>query len=326
MQLDSARELKANLLKQVVSPLGRSPLVRAALALPAGPVTAGPVPTLALGIARQSKQGFVLAVRVQQRALERSKELDLIRAQAKNEVDVRFVGRIDKAAAPWQQQRHRPLPIGVSVGHYKVTAGTLGCFVRRPDSEQPLMLSNNHVLANENRAAVGDAVLQPGKLDSGKEPDDAAGTLLDFVKLKKVGPNLVDAAVARLADGVEASVSNLRGLGKLAGVGDGVFREGMVVHKVGRTTSKTQGRVTAFELDNLFVRYDMGELEFSGQVEVEGEGEPFGLGGDSGSLIVDESRRAAALLFAVAPAIGDGVAYGSPIDAVLRALNVRFLK
>jgi hypothetical protein len=99
MQLDSARELKANLLKQVVSPLGRSPLVRAALALPAGPVTAGPVPTLALGIARQTKQGFVLAVRVQQRVLERSKELDLIRRQARNEVDVRFVGRIDKAAA-----------------------------------------------------------------------------------------------------------------------------------------------------------------------------------------------------------------------------------
>jgi hypothetical protein len=48
--------------------------------------------------------------------------------------------------------------------------------------------------------------------------------------------------------------------------------------------------------DNLFVHYDLGELEFSGQVEVEGEVEPFGLGGDSGSLIVDESRRALALL------------------------------
>jgi hypothetical protein len=45
------------------------------------------------------------------------------------------------------QQRHRPLKIGVSVGHVDVTAGTLGCFVREPEGEGTFILSNNHVLA-----------------------------------------------------------------------------------------------------------------------------------------------------------------------------------
>jgi hypothetical protein len=326
MQLDSARELKAHLLKQVVRPLAESPSVRAAMALPAGPLKPGAVPTLALGVARRADQDFVLAVRVQQHALEHHPALDLIRKQAHNEVDVRFVGRIDKAAAAWHQLRHRPLPIGVSVGHYKVKAGTLGCFVRRPGSDEPLLLSNNHVLANENSAKVGDAILQPGARDGGQAPGDVAATLFDFVKLKKVGANLVDAAVAKLADGVEAGPSQLRGLGRLAGVGDGVFHSGMVVDKLGRTTGKRRGRVTAFELDHVFVRYDLGELEFSGVVEVESDGELFGDGGDSGSLIVDEARRAVALLFAVAPSIGKGVTYGNPIDAVLKALKVGLLR
>jgi len=191
-----------------------------------------------------------------------------------------------------------------------VTAGTLGCFVRRPDDDALLLLSNNHVLTNENRGKVGDAILQPGAVDGGKQPDDVAATLFDVVKLKKAGVNLVDAAVVEVAEGVEANVSHLRGLGRLAGVGDGVFREGMEVDKLGRTTGKTHGRVTVFELDNLIVRFDSGELEFNGQVEIEGDGAPFAEGGDSGSLIVDDSRRAVALLFAVAQLGGSAARRG----------------
>jgi hypothetical protein len=327
MQLDSARELKASLLSKVVMPLGRETATKALLGLPAGPVKSGAVPTLALGISRRTGQDYALAVRIQQRPLERSKTLDLIRRQARNEVDVRYVGRVEKAAAAptWFQQRQRPLAIGTSVGHYQIGAGTLGCFVRRTGDDALLVLSNNHVLANENRGKVGDTILQHGALDGGKQPDDVAATLFDFVKLKKAGANLVDAAVARVAEGVEANASNLRGLGRLAGVGDGVFREGMEVDKLGRTTGKTHGRVTVFELDNLIVRFGIGDLEFHGQVEIEGDGAPFADGGDSGSLIVDGSRRAVALLFAVSQiggSAGQGVTYANPFDVVLRELKV----
>lgn len=57
--------------------------------------------------------------------------------------------------------------------------------------------------------------------------------------------------------------------------------------------------MTAFELDNVVVDYDLGNLRFDNQVEIEGTGSgPFSDGGDSGSLIVSADKRGVALLFA----------------------------
>src|SRR5256885_864294 len=63
--------------------------------------------------------------------------------------------------------RFRPAPGGVSIGHRAITAGTLGCVVRRQG--QVFVLSNNHVLANSNDAQRGDAILQPGPHDGRSE-------------------------------------------------------------------------------------------------------------------------------------------------------------
>ena len=59
----------------------------------------------------------------------------------------------------------RPLRPGLSVAHPSVTAGTLGGFVRTGGGLA--ILSNNHVLAASDAAALGDAVLQPGPADGG---------------------------------------------------------------------------------------------------------------------------------------------------------------
>jgi len=77
--------------------------------------------------------------------------------------------------------RFRPAPGGVSVGHKDITAGTLGCWVRR--NGQWMILSNNHVLANINAAKIGDAILQPGTYDGGINPGDQIATLEDFVTI-----------------------------------------------------------------------------------------------------------------------------------------------
>src|SRR3546814_4753577 len=69
-----------------------------------------------------------------------------------------LIGRVSKrtvaaaSTAPWHQQRQRPLFIGCSAAHVAVTAGTLGAFVRQRRTLTASILSNNHVLANENRA------------------------------------------------------------------------------------------------------------------------------------------------------------------------------
>ena len=70
-------------------------------------------------------------------------------------------------AAQSRTDRWRPVPGGVSLGHYKVTAGTLGTAVRDRATGDRLILSNNHVLANANEALIGDQILQPGALDGG---------------------------------------------------------------------------------------------------------------------------------------------------------------
>lgn len=336
MQLASVRELKSLLAETILAPLADPRKTAASLALPAGPIdrTAGPLRTLALGVNSPRPNEFRLAVRYQRPELGTSKELEQIRKKAKGEVDVRYIGRVTKLAEPpWTQRRHRPLKLGTSIGHYLITAGTLGAVVRDKRDGATLLLSNNHVLANENKAKPGDAILQPGAADGGNNSADRIATLARMVKLKKTGPNPVDCAVAAPDKDVEADALTIRGLGKLAGLGPDFLDEGTEVAKLGRTTGLTRGKVTAFELDNVIVGY--GEenrrynLRFDNQIEIEGTGaNAFSRGGDSGSLIVADDLRAVALLFAGGEIGGQnnqGLTYANPIRAVLTALDVELL-
>lgn len=327
MNLDSVRELKLALSARVLSQIESTITTRAAFGRAAAPIarTAEPPPSFALGVAVHGKHGYRLAVRVQKRAFQDSREIELITKRAKGEVDVRYVGRVNKRA-PWYQQRQRPLLIGCSIGHVKVTAGTLGCFVKPRTGTGLFVLSNNHVLANENRGKRGDAIIQQGDLDGGKAPGDVVGKLGDFVRLRKHGANFVDCALGGLTAGIKGDLTKLRGLGKLAGLGDAFLDEGTEVAKIGRTTGLTRGRVTAFELDNVVVGFDIGDLRFDNQIEIEGAGDgPFSDGGDSGSLIVGPDKRGVALLFAGGDqggANGQGLTYANPLRTVLDALKV----
>ena len=99
------------------------------------------------------------------------------------QTDVIETGVIEAFADP--TGKFRPAPGGVSIGHIDITAGTLGCLVKR-DGET-VILSNNHVLANSNNASVGDPILQPGPVDGGRHPQDQLATLLDFVPISFPG-------------------------------------------------------------------------------------------------------------------------------------------
>jgi hypothetical protein len=101
--------------------------------------------------------------------------------------DVLEVGII-KAQNIGPRDRWRPIiPGGVSLGHYKVTAGTLGAIVKDKITGEPLIMSNNHVLANSNDALIGDAILQPAALDRGSNPADMVAKLERFRELRYVG-------------------------------------------------------------------------------------------------------------------------------------------
>jgi hypothetical protein len=354
MRLDSAQDLKQRLLDTVVGPFtARANRVRDAGADAIADamavrdvdrtgtvfgIGARPFRTLpriqrsiALGIAPHAR-GYRLAVRLQRPAFYRSPIVDHFRQAANGEVDVRVVGRIDKRARPWYQRDTRPLLIGASIAHVRVTAGTIGGFVSRGGAT--FILSNNHVLANENAGAVGDRVLQRAPFDGGRHPDATVGRLSHVVRLRRTGINVIDAALASTDDRIAHDATRLRELvnGKdraLAGVGPALVDEATTVYKVGRTTGATRGRVTAFDLDNLVVNYDLGNLRFDGQIEIEGTGQtPFSDGGDSGSLIVDADMRAVALLFAGSETGGRnnlGLTFANPIHRVLAGVKAALL-
>ncbi|NBC34443.1 MAG: hypothetical protein GVY13_17345 [Alphaproteobacteria bacterium] len=285
--------------------------------------------TMALGIAAKEPDEYQLAVRIQQRMLERETVVENIRSIAKDEVDIQYIGRVLKQDCNWFREKNRPLVIGCSVGHFDITAGTLGCFVYIDGDPVPHILSNNHVLADENQAKIGDAIIQPGNLDQGKNPDDEVAHLKNYIKLSKSKTNHVDCAIARLADGIPFEGNQMGGLGQLRGQLTRDLMPGDKVRKIGRTSGITHGRVTAIELENIVIGFEMGKLRFDGVLEIEGEGRrPFSYGGDSGALIVDEELRAAGLLFAGGDQGGTnraGLTYACPIGSVMDALGARII-
>jgi len=289
---------------------------------------------IALG-ACHSKKDYRLAIRLQESGPLVRAMTDEIRKRAMGEVDVRFIGKLVPFAAQdkpaFYRAKRRPLRIGSSISDVHrnfISAGTLGCFVAGRKSPHYLgMLTNNHVIADENGNAKGSAVVQQGTLDGGKKSKNLVGELWKFKRLRKTSANAVDAAVGAIYEGIDVDELTIGTLGILKGIGNVMaLPEKAIVHKVGRTTGQTKGRITAFDIDNVIVEYGIGDLRFNNQIEIEGTGtKAFSDSGDSGSLIVDSRRRAIALLFAggdVGGRNGKGLTYANPIDTVLDTLDL----
>ena len=261
--------------------------------------------------------------------------------------DVWDVGELRALQA--RTDRWRPAPGGVSIGHYKITAGTLGSIVRDRATGDRLILSNNHVLANSNDASPGDAIIQPGAADGGNVNDDTIATLERFrpivfsespgvcslagtyadignalaslfgskhrvqaVQADPSAANLVDAAVARPINDAEV-LDEILEIGAVSGAAAAVL--GMAVRKSGRTTELTTGEVNVVD-STIIVSYGSSRTAiFEGQI-VSGA---MSKGGDSGSLVVaGDSQQAVGLLFAGS----DQTTIYSPIQAVLDCLAV----
>ena len=228
-------------------------------------------------------------------------------------------------------KRVRPAEGGYSVGHFKITAGTIATCVYNilpGGSTNPpvhgvgippkyFILSNNHVLANSNGAALGDPVLQPGPADGGTVAADTIAKLANFIPITFNPPtplalhnNLVDAAVAEVAfhdcDREIHWIGNVRGWRPKAGV-----TVGTLIQKTGRTTNYTVGRITAVNA-TIDVGYGGGKVaRFKQQIVTTN----MSAGGDSGSLVTTLDEVAVGLLFA-----------GSPSATILNQIeNVRSL-
>ncbi|HVH98267.1 MAG TPA: hypothetical protein VM869_06145 [Enhygromyxa sp.] len=234
-----------------------------------------------------------------------------------------------------EQRRQRPLRPGVQLQNWdadaraglltseRITVGTLGMVLAHDDGA--LLLSNNHVLAGQNRGCIGDRIAQPGGVQIGEA--EVVARLERFVPLQ-VSPigarpglgviwNQVDAAVARLRASVDwrASFLDVHALPSPSRYAGPVLGER--VFKVGRTTGLRWGVITSVGVRVGPIPYAIGGCWFRGSFMIEGEGgRPFSDGGDSGAIVVRRSGEVIGMIYA-----GNGAeTLACPISDVLAAI------
>ena len=252
-----------------------------------------------------------------------------------------------------RKSKMRPAQPGVSIGHFGISAGTMGAVVKDRRTGEKLILSNNHVLANisngrDGRASKGDPILQPAKYDNGLQSEDIIGYLERFVPLKaefgeqlcpllkgfeflvnniikkfkadyqfkiqkRKPKNDVDCAVASPRKEKKVQKEILE-IGEVKETDDPVLEE--TVKKSGRSTGLTKGKIRVIDTT---VEVKMTE-DKSAVFERQFITDPMSTPGDSGSLVVNSKNRAVGLLFA-----GSGQAsVCNDINLVFSALGIEF--
>lgn len=188
-----------------------------------------------------------------------------------------------------RKKRIDPVRPGVSIGHIRSTAGTLGAIVTDRGSHALALLSNWHVFCGAT-GKVGDQIVQPGPFDDDRVSRNGIGKLLRShlglagdCAVASIEGRRLDAQILDLGVRVEAI---------------GRPELGDLVVKSGRTTGVTYGVVS--RVDALFkMPYDGMSEQTIGGFEIEpspkkpAAGNEISKGGDSGSawMAVDEGDK-----------------------------------
>jgi len=243
-----------------------------------------------------------------------------------------------------QATQKTPISLGVSGGNANdngssggsstCCSGTLGALVSRGGNQY--VLSASHVLARSDAGSAGDAIIQPGLVDSScsTASTTTVANLSQFVNLESppASTPFVDAALAQVVSGQVNPLGTILELGGTTvngqptdappHAGSGVAPSiGLAIAKSGRSTGLTCSTITAINAV-VNVQYQKGcgtgpsfTATFSDLVIVGGQG--FSADGDSGSLLVTQSGAdPVALLVASA----DTETVAAPVSDVLAAL------
>lgn len=268
--------------------------------------------------------------------------------------DVIEVGDIRLLGSEGRTGTQRPARPGVSIGHYKVSAGTFGAVVRDRSSGEVLILSNNHVLANltdgnDGRSAIGDPILQPGLYDGGDKNSAVIGHLRRFVPIQRQAVSPI-CRIAKLFEAVlngaigtvkpqyriqvlrenerlnmvdcavaapvadDAVAADIIEVGAIVGIKEAA--PAMTVKKSGRSSGLTASFVLSTDVTlKVGVSYTEYGI-FAGQILAG----PMSMPGDSGSLVLTDDNYAVGLLFAGS----EQATMFTPIGRVLDVLNIMF--
>ncbi|MEW9673458.1 hypothetical protein [Ammoniphilus sp. 3BR4] len=216
--------------------------------------------------------------------------------------------------------RWRPVPGGVSIGTLPPSTGTAGLIVVR--NGQPFILSNNHVLINNNSPAFAET-LQPGPADGGRTIVDRVARAFQFVPLIPNANNFQDSCIALPTSNALLNPRYLaNNIGFLTTVPGHLlsYPVGTNVFKTGRTTGPVTGTVIDVNWTG-DIRYTFGLFRFVNQTVIRGS-RPISLPGDSGSVWLQAPGRfAVALNFATSE--GGNLSIANPIARVMSTYNLR---
>jgi len=239
-----------------------------------------------------------------------------------------------KAVDPWPDFGSpdmavcRPVKIGTSISGGGATGpGSIACFVKDRKTGKPMLLSNMHVVCQEDGNKTDlkgnpPVILQPAKMNGGQATNKigvAARGILD---------KRMDAAVCFLDDTIAWSNSTRPGgtVGSINIVGaNSKYNANDPVWKCGAMSYISRGRIKDPNKPSAKVPHAKfgGEINFENQIEVETliAGREFQIPGDSGSGLMNANNEIIGLLHG---GLKCG-AIATPIQDVFDALDVDFM-
>jgi|GEM_PF-796131 len=233
------------------------------------------------------------------------------------------------------QRKYNPLLGGCQIqNHRSAGFGTLGCFARRNIDGKIVALSNWHVMLSKHDRFSNERISQPNFIGC---------TCCSCNEIGKVSAGFLDptmdAAIAVLNGQENGDIPDIRYLNEIHSIGVIAGSEsetliGETVYKRGRTTKLTVGQI--IDKDASFTipykQYNDHPISFVGQLTIF-PSPPYTdmiLGGDSGSVLINEHNKVVGLNFAgtdekIRPRPAIILAHASPITPILSALGITIL-
>jgi hypothetical protein len=219
------------------------------------------------------------------------------------------------------QEKHRPLIGGISIGPESGGGGTLGCIVNLEGEKYAL--TNMHVVDYALKGTL-ENVYQPAKLDGGSEiigrtekfskinypPKKPRGALKNIYKVienllytvfalftrKKISraiENKTDIALIKLKN--QETTNEILGLGNFKEISNPKI--GMSVTTSGRSSGVQKAKIIGLEGRSI-IQFPEGRLLFVDQIVIAGS---VAKAGDSGSIVLDSSNKVVGAIFAGNP-------------------------
>ena len=181
------------------------------------------------------------------------------------------------------------------------------------------ILSNNHVLTNNETKAIGSEILQPGIIEDDKS--QVVARLATYIPIKFMesdqGPiNEMDCALAKIYNNQLIS-NKIASIGKIKGVAKPSL--GAFVEKAGAFSGVTFGSILTMNATHTVQKLNKKQLLYKNQIIASMKSEP----GDSGSVVLDDFEKVIGLLFAGGKSdSGEDISVFSDISSILFTLGI----